>query len=116
MTSFHIHHDEFIFSDAESFIPVRWIENPGLKRFLVLFSKGSRSCLGINLAYAQIYMCLATIFRRFGSGGKDGVREEGDEGILELFETGLKDVETAADYFVPMPAEGSEGIRIRVKV
>ena len=116
MTSFHIHHDESIFSDAESFIPERWIENPGLSRFLVSFSKGSRSCLGINLAYAEIYLCLAAIFRRFGSGGKDGVREEGDEGILELFETGLKDVETAADFFVPMPVQGSEGIRIKVKV
>lgn len=116
MTSFHVHHDESIFSDAKSFIPERWIENPGLSRFLVSFSKGSRSCLGINLAYAEIYLCLAAIFRRFGSGGKDGVREEGDEGVLELFETGLKDVETAADFFVPMPVQGSEGIRIKVKV
>lgn len=116
MTSFHIHHDESIFPDAESFIPERWIENPGLSRFLVSFSKGSRSCLGINLAYAEIYLCLAAIFRRFGSGGKHGIREEGDEGVLELFETGLKDVETRADFFVPMPVEGSEGIRIKVKV
>ena len=115
MTSFHIHHDESIFPHAESFIPERWIENPGLSRFLVSFSKGSRSCLGINLAYAEIYLCLAAIFRRFGSGGKDGVREEGDEGALELYETGLKDVQTAADFFVPTPVEGSEGIRIKVK-
>ena len=116
MTSFHIHHDESIFPDAKSFIPERWIENPGLSRFLVSFSRGSRNCLGINLAYAEIYLCLAAIFRRFGSGGKDGVREEGDEGVLELFETGLKDVETAADLFVPAPVKGSEGIRIKVKV
>ena len=116
MTSFHIHHDESIFPDARSFIPERWIENPGLSRFLVSFSKGTRNCLGINLAYAEIYLCLAAIFRRFGSGGKDGVREEGDEGVLELFETGLKDVETAADFFVPVPVKGSQGIRIKVKV
>ena len=116
MTGFHIHHDESIFPDAKSFIPERWIENPGLSRFLVSFSKGTRNCLGINLAYAEIYLCLAAIFRRFGSGGKDGVREEGDEGVLELFETGLKDVETAADFFVPVPVKGSEGIRIKVKV
>ena len=116
MTGFHIHHDESIFPDAKSFIPERWTENPGLSRFLVSFSKGTRNCLGINLAYAEIYLCLAAIFRRFGSGGKDGVREEGDEGVLELFETGLKDVETAADFFVPVPVKGSEGIRIKVKV
>ena len=115
MTSFLIHHDESIFPDARSFIPERWIENPHLSRFLVAFSKGSRGCLGINLAYAEIYLCLAAIFRRFGSGGEDGVRGEDDEGVLELFEPDLKDVETAADFFVSAPAKGSEGIRIKVK-
>ena len=115
MTSILIHHDESIFPDARSFIPERWIENPRLSRFLVAFSKGSRGCLGINLAYAEIYLCLAAIFRRFGSGGEDGVRGEDDEGILELFETDLKDVEAAADFILPAPAEGSEGIRIKVK-
>ena len=116
MTSLLIHHDESLFPDARSFIPERWIENPRLSRFLVAFSKGSRQCLGINLAYAEIYLCLAAIFRRFGSGGEDGVREEDDEGVLELFETNLNDVETAADLFVPAPAEGSKGIRIKVKI
>ena len=116
ISSFFVHHDESIFPDAESFIPERWIENPDLSQFLVSFSKGSRNCLGINLAYAEIYLCLAAIFRRFGSGGKDGVREEGDEGVLELFETGLKDVETAADSFVSVPVKESEGIRIKVKL
>ena len=116
MTSILIHHDESIFPDARFFIPERWIENPRLGRFLVAFSKGSRQCLGINLAYAEIYLCLAAIFRRFGSGGEDGVRGEDDEGVLELFETNLNDVETAADLFVPAPAEGSKGIRIKVKI
>ena len=115
ISSFYVHHDESIFSDAESFIPERWIENTRLSRFLVPFSKGSRQCLGINLAYAEIYMCLVAIFRRFGSGGEDGVRGEDDEGVLELFETSLKDVETAADFFVPAPIEESEGIRIKVR-
>lgn len=79
------------------------------------FSKGSRNCLGINLAYAEIYLCVAAIFRRFGSGGQDSVREEGDEGVLELYETSLKDLETAADFVVPVPVKESEGIRIKVK-
>lgn len=116
MTSLLVHQDESIFPDAKSFIPERWIENPGLSRFLLSFSKGSRNCLGINLAYSEIYLCLAAIFRRFGSGGKDGVRDEGDEGILELFETGLKDVEIAAEFFLPVPVKESEGVRIKVKI
>lgn len=119
ISSFYVHHDESIFPDAESFIPERWIENTHLSRFLVSFSKGSRQCLGINLAYAEIYLCLVAIFRRFGSsaGGEDGVGVSGedDEGVLELFETGSKDVETAADLFLPAAVEGSEGIRIKVR-
>ena len=123
ISSYYVHRDETIFPDAESFIPERWIENSRLNRFLVSFSKGSRQCLGINLAYAEIYLCLAAIFRRFGSAGgggggeDDGVSEEDDddEGVLELFETGLKDVVTVADLFLPAPVEESEGIRIKVR-
>lgn len=115
MTSVLIHRNESIFLDAKSFIPERWIENPRLSRFLVAFSKGSRQCLGINLAYAEIYLCLAAIFRRFGSGGENGVRGDDDEGVLSLFETDLEDVETAADFVVPAPVEGSKGVRIKVE-
>ena len=114
MTSVLIHHDESIFPDSYTFLPERWIENPRLDRYMVSFSKGSRQCLGINLAYAEMYLCLAAIFRRFGSGGSDGVRFDGDEGTLELFETTLRDVEVAVDGFLPLPAEDSKGIRIKV--
>ena len=100
MTSVLIHQDESIFPDAHSFTPERWIENRRLDRYLVSFSKGSRQCLGVNLAYAEMYLCLAAIFRRFGSGSKQGVRMEGDEGVLELYETGLGDVEVKADGFI----------------
>ena len=92
MTDVLIHQDESIFSNATSFVPERWIGNPRLDRYLVSFSKGSRQCLGINLAYAEMYLCLAAIFSRFGSGKVNGVRMEGDEGVLELHETGWSDV------------------------
>lgn len=114
MTSTLIHQDESIFPNAGAFIPERWIESPRLDRYLVSFSKGSRQCLGINLAYAEMYLCLGAIFRRFGSGGENGVRYREDEGVLELFETTLRDVEIEADGFVPLAARGSEGIRIKV--
>ena len=123
MTSVLLHHNEAIFPNSHAFIPERWIDKPRLGKYLVSFSKGSRQCLGINLAYAEMYLCLAAIFRRFGCpsldkgecGGEDG-REgiDDDEGKLELFETGPRDVEISADYFVPMRAADSKGIRIRV--
>ena len=112
MTSVLIHQDESIFPDARSFLPKRWLDNPRLDRYLVSFSKGSRQCLGINLAYAELKLCLAAIFLSFGSGA---VRMGGDVGVLELVETGLEDVEVARDAFVPMAKEGSLGVRIKVR-
>ncbi|KAH9002849.1 hypothetical protein EDB83DRAFT_2184826, partial [Lactarius deliciosus] len=32
---------------------------------LVPFSKGPRSCIGINLAYCELYLVIASVFRRF---------------------------------------------------
>ena len=40
---------------------------------------------------------------------------EGDEGILELFGTGLDDVEIVADGFVPLQKEGSLSVRVKVR-
>lgn len=115
MTSVLVHQDSSFFSDPHLFRPERWIENPRLDRFLVSFSKGSRQCLGINLAYTELYLCLYGIFSRFGSRGSHGeVRMSEDEGVLELFETGPSDVEVHADGFIPLPAEGSQGVRIKV--
>ena len=115
MTSVMVHHDEAIFPDSWSFVPERWIENPQLDRYLVSFSKGTRQCLGINLAYAELFICLSSLFKRFGSGGADGVRYEGDEGVFELYETGIEDVRIVADGFVPLAKKGSKGVRLVVK-
>lgn len=112
MTSLLLHHDSKVFPNSHSFLPERWLENPHLDKYLVSFSKGSRQCVGINLAYAELYLTLARIFRRYGS--KD-VRGEDDIGYLELFETTLRDIEIVADLFVPHPASDSKGVRIRVK-
>ena len=112
MTSVLVHQDESVFPNARSFTPERWLDNPRLERYLVSFSKGSRQCLGINLAYAELKICLAAIFSRFGSGS---VRMEGDVGCLELVGTDVGDVEVARDAFVPMAREGSLGVRFKVR-
>ncbi|KAH9057597.1 putative P450 monooxygenase [Lactarius vividus] len=56
-----------IFSDPDVFIPERWLgeEAKTLEAWLVSFSKGPRSCLGINLAYCELYLVIAGLFRRF---------------------------------------------------
>ncbi|GFN16855.1 cytochrome P450 [Aspergillus tubingensis] len=101
-----------IFPEPNQFRPERWIENPGLDRYQVVFSKGSRACLGKNLAYAEMMIILAAVFRRFGSLEVRGVR---DIGRLELFETTAEgDIECHRDAFLPLSQEGSKGVRARV--
>ncbi|KAJ4350345.1 uncharacterized protein N0V89_008966 [Didymosphaeria variabile] len=107
------HWNETIFPDPHTFEPHRWLgdDSARLDKYLVAFSKGSRGCVGINLAWAELYMCTAGVFRRFGS--KD-VREPGDLGYMELYETDVSDVEMVSDRFFPVAKEGSKGIRVRM--
>ena len=65
----------------------------------------------MNLAYAEMYLWLANVFRRFGS---KEVRFDDDEGVIELFETTKEDVEIWADRFNPVVRPGSQAVRIRV--
>ena len=68
--------------------------------------------IGINLAYAELYIALARIFRAYGS---ENMRFEDDAGYLELFETTMSDVELTKDVFIPVGGHDSKGIRILVK-
>lgn len=112
MSAFQLHHDEAVFPKSHAFVPERWIAaNPGLDRYMVSFTKGSRGCLGINLAYAMMFLTLARVFRAYGS---PHVRHPGDRGFLELRDTKFKDVEVAIDGFLPLSRNGSHGLKIAV--
>jgi cytochrome P450 len=112
MTSTLVHQDPSIFPSPLSFEPERWLENPRLDKYMLAFSKGTRQCIGINLAYAELYMAFSTIFRLYGS--KD-VRMDGDVGYFELFETTLEDVEIQGDGVIPLPKPDTKGIRMHVR-
>ena len=88
-----------IFPNPRAFRPERWLENPGLERYMVAFGKGSRNCVGMHLAYAQLYTAVAVVHRRF---------------TLELFETGEDDVRPSRDLFTAGVKVDSKGIRVRV--
>ncbi|KAF7876842.1 uncharacterized protein EAF02_008062 [Botrytis sinoallii] len=105
-----IHLNPKIFHDPLVFNPDRFTEDPSLRRNLMSFSHGSRQCLGMQLAYAELYLMLASLWRKFGCK-----EDKGDEGWLELYQTDKTDVEMAADRFVPYPKKGSKGIRIVVR-
>jgi cytochrome P450 len=111
MTSNLVHHDERVFPNSHDFQPERWLDNPRLDRYLVSFGKGGRACLGINLAYAELYLTLAALFRVYGT---EEVKGKDDVGKLQLFETSAADLVITSDTVVPVMPEDSKGLRVKV--
>jgi hypothetical protein len=75
-------------------------------------SKGTRMCVGKNLAYAELYLTLIAVFRSYGS--KELKREQGDK-YLELFERTAEDVRLTKDVFIPVTPDSYKGVLIVVK-
>ncbi len=114
MTSYMIHRNADIFPDPLSFQPERWVENPRLDKYLISFSKGKMQCLGINLAYAELYLMLAKLFRVYGS---DEIRMDGDVGRLKLYDVIFeRDIDLSEDRFVPLVRRDTKGVRVLVEL
>ncbi|KAF2849812.1 cytochrome P450 monooxygenase-like protein [Plenodomus tracheiphilus IPT5] len=60
-----VHYNASIFPEPEKFIPERWLESDNLDSWLVAFSRGPRMCLGINLAWAELRLGFAYVYRKF---------------------------------------------------
>ena len=105
MTTYDVACDEAIFPDPFSFRPDRWLGDPrapdgrALSRYMVSFGKGMRGCVGVHLAYLELYVGIATFFR-----SPLGVK-------ARLYQTDKSDVEMARDAFVPRPVKHSKGVR-----
>ncbi|KAF1837008.1 putative P450 monooxygenase [Decorospora gaudefroyi] len=105
MSSWLTHLNPDLFPLPDTFRPERWLE-PGaeqLKRYLVNFTKGSRVCLGKELAKAEIVYVLALVAGRWNSA-------EGR--VMELWGTERADVDIGHDFFNPYPRMGSCGVRV----
>ncbi|KAK2768340.1 hypothetical protein FQN54_000194 [Arachnomyces sp. PD_36] len=104
MTSVLMHHNESIFPDSYSFVPERWLdasERKRLEKYMVSFSKGSRQCVGMNLARAEMFITIATILRKFD---------------FELHNTTDDDIVLKHDLFLPRPKNlDSNGAYVIVK-
>ncbi|KAF2092800.1 cytochrome P450 [Rhizodiscina lignyota] len=102
MQSLYIAHlDPEIFPEPFQFKPERWLNSDAeLKRHFMPFGKGPRSCVGINLAIAELASMTAYLFRRFQ---------------VELYETiEERDVLTTRDCFIGMTDASSPGIRVKI--
>lgn len=103
MDPVHMHHNESIFPDSNAFLPERWLqdESKKLQRYNIAFSKGTRQCAGMSLAWAELYLMVSTMFRKYD---------------MELYETDVYSVKLFADNFLPYPKPGTQGVRVLVKV
>ena len=102
MDSLHMHSDPAIFSSPRNFDPARFLgpEKESRQKHLFNFGRGTRQCIGMNLALAEIHMTLATVFRRLG-------------GRIRLFDTDRdRDVDVKHDFFVTNPGLQSRGVRV----
>ncbi|KAL8708835.1 MAG: hypothetical protein Q9220_006291 [cf. Caloplaca sp. 1 TL-2023] len=101
MTTVLIHDSPDLFPEPRTFKPERFIENPSLRRYLNPFTRGSRQCAGLNLAYAEFYLGLAACWApgRFN---------------WTLWETDISDVETVHDFVNTCPKLDSKGVRVTV--
>ncbi|KAG7093582.1 hypothetical protein E1B28_007248 [Marasmius oreades] len=60
----HLHPD--IFPEPHVFKPERWLQENSQKldKYLVVFSRGPRSCVGMHFAWCMMYLLLANMFRK----------------------------------------------------
>ncbi|KAF4473450.1 cytochrome P450 oxidoreductase, partial [Fusarium agapanthi] len=93
------HHDESVFPDSYTFAPERWIDEDNkirkdLEKSMIAFSKGSRGCLGKNLALCELYLSLAALVLRVMP-------------YMRLHETTDRDVRYDHDMFIPRTESGN---------
>ncbi|KAM0324284.1 hypothetical protein ACHAPQ_008383 [Fusarium lateritium] len=107
MSSAVSHHDESVFPDSYTFKPERWIDEEGkfdknLEKCMMAFSKGSRGCLGKNLALCELYLSLTALTLRVMPH-------------MRLYKTTERDVRYDHDMFIPRTESGSDGVRMTIE-
>ncbi|KAG9242187.1 cytochrome P450 [Calycina marina] len=85
MTAALIHHDPIIFPDSHTFDFERLLEGSDsgrLDRYLVPIFTGSKMCLGVNLAWTELYLAMSRMVENFAR----------DDCRMVLWETCVDDV------------------------
>jgi cytochrome P450 len=102
MTIRQLHWNKENFPEPLQYKPERWLgeSKKRLQKYFVPFGKGSRSCVGINLAWAELYVTIGNIIRKFD---------------MELYDTTSEQVAVFRDSFKPASRPGSHGVWIKVK-
>ncbi|KAH7068192.1 benzoate 4-monooxygenase cytochrome P450 [Paraphoma chrysanthemicola] len=92
-----------VFPEPDVFRPERWLDaarhGQNLTRYLVTFSKGSRMCLGINLAYAEMYIAVTALVHNFD---------------MELVDSSIKNIIPYRDYALSFDEDYNYGVKFKV--
>ncbi|KAK5256381.1 hypothetical protein LTR16_003383 [Cryomyces antarcticus] len=75
-----------------------------LGKYIASFGYGTRICVGMNLAYAEMYTAIALLFGPHTSHGLQ----------LQLYRTTHEDVKFSHDFVVGAPRLGTRGVRVVV--
>lgn len=120
--------NEAIFPDPDAFLPERWLsestpasstqhntdEPPRLGTaadatflrrkwaLMAIFGGGTRMCAGMHLAWAELFLTVGIVMRRFG-------------GRIQLHDVDFeRDIKIVRDGFDAMPSRESKGLRVVV--
>ena len=103
-----------IYEDPDDFLPDRFLgAGAHLAKYQLIFGKGARMCIGMNLAMEEMLFVIAGIFRRYSLYDPKKKVQEGP--TLELYRTGIDDVNMWADYVTPGVKPGSQGLRLKIR-
>lgn len=78
MTCYTYHQNPDYFPNASQFMPERWLDEKAAAendKHFIAFSRGSRNCIGMNLAYAELFYGFAYLFRRFEMTKAEGMTD-----------------------------------------
>lgn len=100
-TTLSAHTAPSVFPDPFVFNPDRWLGEEGrrLQKYQMSFGKGSRKCLGIELARAEMYLVTAALVQGFD---------------MNLWNTEASDVAFVHDYHVSMPSFEFKGLEATI--
>lgn len=107
MTMIDILENSDLFPEPHAFMPERWLplDSPEVRqrrKNLVVFGGGTRMCLGLNLAWAELYLTTGAVIRRFGH------RISLQDVVFD------RDLKITVDGFNALPSRESKGLRVSI--
>ncbi|KAI0839507.1 putative cytochrome P450 [Hypoxylon sp. FL0890] len=103
-TSQDIHNDASVFERPREFLPERWMdpdERKRLNRYLQPWGRGTRLCLGMELATVDLYLAVSRLF-----GPQSGLE-------MSLYDTVEEDWVPYHEWFAAFPK--GRGLRVKVR-